>query len=491
MTVPPVTSMRCEGCGAVVPDDEPYPFRCPAARDGDDVDHVLRRVIDVDRLRAAIDTTALFADPEPNPFVRYRKLFHAWHTGTERGLTDDAFVTLVRDLDRRVAGVDGHGFGATPLVRADGLAGQLGLGALWVKDETGNVSGSHKGRHLMGIMLWLESARQVGPAPGAGARSAGGAAGGAAAVPPLAIASCGNAALAAAVVARAAERPIQVYVPPDAEVPVMERLSALGAELVSCPRDGRTPGDPCYHRFREAVAAGALPFTVQGNENGLTVEGGMTLAWELASDLAAAGAGIDRLFVQVGGGALASACIQGLFEAHALGSLDALPRVHTVQTRGAWPLKRAYDRVAAAVLARWGRDGDGAAPPEDEDGRSLFIRDRVPREWVEEELHHAMRHRSGFMWAWESEPRSIAHGILDDETYDWAAVVWGMLLTGGYPLVVSEEVLAEANRLGREATGIPVDPTGSAGFAGLVDLVRRGEIAHGERAAVLFTGRTR
>jgi threonine synthase len=270
----------------------------------------------------------------------------------------------------------------------------------------------------------------------------------------------------------------------------MERLSALGAELVSCPRDGRTPGDPCYHRFREAVAEGALPFTVQGNENGLTVEGGMTLAWELVSDLAAAGAGLDRLFVQVGGGALASACIQGLFEARAPGPLAALPRVHTAQTRGAWPLKRAYNRVAAAVLARWGSDGDGAVPPDDDDGRSLFIRDRVPREWVEEELHHAVRHRSGFMWPWESEPRSIAHGILDDETYDWAAVVWGMLVTGGYPLVVSEEALADVNHLARERTGIPVDPTGSAGFAGLVEAARGGGL-RGERAAVLMTGRTR
>jgi len=484
--------MRCEGCGATVAADEPHPFRCPAAREGDDVDHVLRRVIDVERLRAVVGsgaagtgasgtgasaTAAIFADPEPNPFVRYRKLFHAWHTAAGRGLGDDAFVALVRDLDRRVAAVDGTGFRATPMVRADGLASELGLGALWVKDETGNVSGSHKGRHLMGVMLWLMMARETGMEAGSD-------------VPPLAIASCGNAALAAAVVARAAEWPIQVYVPPDAEVPVMERLSALGAKLVSCPRDGRTPGDPCYHRFREAVAAGALPFTVQGNENGLTVEGGMTLAWELVSDLAAAESAIDRLFVQVGGGALASACIQGLFEARALGPLAALPRVHTVQTRGAWPLKRAYDRVAAAVLARWGRDGDGSAPPEDDEGRSLFIRDRVPREWVEEELHHAMRHRSGFMWPWESEPRSIAHGILDDETYDWATVVWGMLLTGGYPLVVSEEVLAQANRLGREATGIAVDPTGSAGFAGLVEVARAG-FMRGERAAVLFTGRTR
>ena len=47
-------------------------------------------------------------------------------------------------------------------------------------------------------------------------------------------------------------------------------------------------------------------------------------------------------------------------------------------------------------------------------------------------------------------PRSIAHGILDDETYDWVAVVEGMLKTGGWPLVVDEDRLVDANAFARE-----------------------------------------
>jgi len=31
------------------------------------------------------------------------------------------------------------------------------------------------------------------------------------------------------------------------------------------------------------------------------------------------------------------------------------------------------------------------------------------------------------MWPWEETPRSVAHGILDDETYDWLAIVKGIM----------------------------------------------------------------
>ena len=95
------------------------------------------------------------------------------------------------------------------------------------------------------------------------------------------------------------------------------------------------------------------------------------------------------------------------------------------------------------------------------------------------------------MWPWEREPESIASGILDDETYDWLAVVRGMLHTGGYPVVVPEERLRQAHELAHEATGIPVCATGSAGLAGLLELAGAGELGADERVAVLFTGEER
>ena len=155
-------------------------------------------------------------------------------------------------------------------------------------------------------------------------------------------------------------------------------------------------------------------------------------------------------------------------------------------------MKRAYDLVAERVLSRIEQDlGERPDLPEDDRDRADFIRARADTPTVQEELAYAARHRSEFMWPWEEEPVSVAHGILDDETYDWMAVVRGMLATGGYPVVVGEAMLRRANELGSVATRIEVDHTGTAGLAGLVELLDRGEVEPDERVAVLFTGARR
>ena len=433
---PDASRLVCAGCGAEPDWSDPYPFRCRNAGRDDDVDHVLRRELDLSAIRFPA------SDAEPNPFIRYRTLLHAYHVALRGGLSDDSFCALVRQLDERVAEVDGHGFSVTPFSRSADLSDALAFsdtGGVWVKDETGNVSGSHKARHLFGVLVYLEVAERLGLTERDER-------------PELAIASCGNAALAAAVIAAAGGRTLRVFVSADADPVVLGRLEELGARMTVCHRDG-SPGDPTYRRLLRAIDEGAVPFTCQGNLNGLAVEGGETLGWELVSSDAT----VDRLVVQVGGGALASSCIHAFGEGVELGAFTTSPRIDTVQTEGAWPLKRAFDAV-----------GTRGEP--------------------EHALRFASHHRSAFMWPWEEEPRSIAHGILDDETYDWLAVVEGMLATGGHPLVVDEETLEQANALARGATGIGVDHTGSAGLAGLLELRATGQVADDEHVAVLFTG---
>ena len=100
------------------------------------------------------------------------------------------------------------------------------------------------------------------------------------------------------------------------------------------------------------------------------------------------------------------------------------------------------------------------------------------------------------MRPWATEPHSIAHGILDDETYDWLAIAEATIESAGWPVVVSEDQLRRANDLAREATGIDVDHTGSAGLAGVLSLVdstlpgSQGD-PRADRVAVVFTGRRR
>jgi threonine synthase len=330
----------------------------------------------------------------------------------------------------------------TPLGRADDLSRELGFsadGGVWVKDETGGVAGSHKARHLASIALHLLAAERLRLVPWrAGDR------------PPLAIASCGNAALAAATLAAGMEWHLRVFVPPWANRLVTERLMALHAEIVVCPRrTGDPPGDPCVHRFREAVGDGAVPFSVQGPENAWCLDSGRTIGWEIAASAdIAGGPPVDRLFVQVGGGALATCALEGMAAA------GPVPRLHPVQTEGCAPLARAWERCGGPV---------GAAD--------------AAQRWSE------------CMRPWEQEPTSAASGILDDETYDWVGVADALAVSGGSPVVVPEATILEANELGRRATGIDVDHTGTAGLAGL--LAVRQHVADDERVVVLFTGRER
>ena len=456
----PPSALVCAGCGHRVPDDAPLAFACPAARPGDDVDHVLVPEIDLAAAAAFRDDPA-----SSNPYIRWRTRFHAYHRVRALGWSDAGYAAFVDRLDAAVAAVDGEGFRITPFARSGPLSDALGFaaaGGVWVKDETGNVSGSHKARHLFGTLLELgvEEARSAAAsvaslAPGtAGTAPRPGRA-------PLAIASCGNAALAAAVVARAADRHLDVFIPQNADPVVVQRLGALAAACTVCEREPGAAGDPTYHALLRAIAAGAVPFTCQGNLNGFAIEGGETLGWELAAAVGGPGGPprLDRVVVQVGGGALLSSVIAGLRYGGA-----ALPRIHAVQPATVHPLARAFERVRARVAA--GEPLDAA-------------------------LADAARHRSAFMWAWEQEPRSVAHGIIDDETYDWRACVAGMLASGGGPLVASEATLEEANALARATTGIDVDHTGSAGLAGLLDLVRTRAVGPHETVAVLFTGAVR
>jgi threonine dehydratase len=176
----------------------------------------------------------------------------------------------------------------------------------------------------------------------------------------------------------------------------------------------------------------------------LCLDTGRSIGFEV---IEAMGHFVDRVFVQVGGGALATCMAQ------AAADEGIHPKLHAVQTDGCAPLERAWQRARSFGWAN------------------------APTRWNE------------CMWPWETEPHSAADGILDDETYDWIGVVQGMAASGGSPVVVSEAQVLAAHELGRRHTGIDVSATGTAGLAGLLAI--REQVADDERVVVLFTGRQR
>ncbi|MEE8142143.1 MAG: pyridoxal-phosphate dependent enzyme [Planctomycetota bacterium] len=435
-----IPRLYCSGCATTFAPKEPFPFRCPEVGSDDDIDHV---VVASEACGADIDAS------ETNPFLRYRQFLYPYQMARAHGLPDEHFVELVTRLDEQIRSLWGHGFAMTPLHHHSGLDGKDAKDRVWVKDETGNVAGSHKARHLMAVLLHLEIVEELGWATEER---------------PLAIASCGNAALAAALLARAANRRLQVFVPVDAEASQVTRMRELGAEIHVSERAAAGEGDPCLRDFRQVVADGAVPFSCQGSENGLVIEGGKTLGLECICQFQEQGITPRRFLIQVGGGALASSVMRA-FQDRAFQNHPKMPVpiFDTVQTEGGYPLKVAYAHLRERMRQN---DTSGA-----------------------EELCYAAKHRSEFMRPWPKTPESIARGILDDETYDWRAILAGMILSGGIPIVVDDATLLEAEKLAREETGISVCATGSAGLAGLLELRRSATRAEGEPVCVLFTGR--
>jgi threonine synthase len=392
----PSVVLRCRGCGTEVDPLGPQPWACPRRGEGD-VDHVL--VVPLPDGDAEVDQRSA------NPFVRYRTRLLSYRAALAANMADGELVSIIDGLNEAVAAVAGVGCAVTPCRSWPGLAEVMGVRELWAKDETGNVAGSHKGRHLMGLAIWLEVRGRLGVIDDG----------------RLAIASCGNAALAAAVVARALRRPLDVFVPTWADTHVLRALEDAGATVTTCERADGEVGDPCVVAFRAAVAAGAVPFGCTGPDNGLTIDGGRTIGWELAEQAPS----LTRVDVQVGGGALGTALGDGL-------RAGTMPRLYAVQSEGCAPFDRAYRKVQAAGLA------------------------------------DAVAHRSTAMWPWAVEPHSAATGILDDETYDWAGLAEAVLDSGGDSIVTSEANIERAAALAPEWTGSSTDPTGSAGLAGVL-----------------------
>ncbi len=205
--------------------------------------------------------------------------------------------------------------GWTPLVRADRLAAELGLGELWIKDDTRNPTNSFKDRVV---------AVALGKALDFGFKTA-------------ACASTGN--LANAVAAAAARTGLEsfVFVPSDLEAGKILTTAVYGGNVVAI--DGNY--DDVNRLCAELAAEFPWAF-VNVNVRPFYAEGSKTLAYETAEQLGWETP--DHVVVPIASGSLLTKIHKGFHELHTVGLLDEEPvvRVSGAQALGCSPVATAF-----------------------------------------------------------------------------------------------------------------------------------------------------
>ncbi len=208
------------------------------------------------------------------------------------------------------------GTGCTPLVRADRLAAELGLGELWIKNDTANPTGSFKDRV---VSVALTKARQLG-------------------FKVAACASTGNLANSVAAHAARAGMTSVVFIPHDLETAKIVTTAVYGGNLVAVEGNYDDVNRLC------AELASEHPSWAFVNINIRTyyAEGSKTLAFEVAEQL---GWRLpDHVVVPIASGSQLTKIRKGFDELHTVGLIDEAPhvRVSGAQAAGCSPVATAF-----------------------------------------------------------------------------------------------------------------------------------------------------
>ena len=219
-------------------------------------------------------------------------------------------------LPAEPAGAVDLGAGWTPLVRADRLAAELGLGELWIKNDTMNPTGSFKDRVTS---VALTKARELG-------------------FKVAACASTGN--LANSVAAHAARAGMRsyVFIPSDLEQQKVITTAVYGTTLVAI--DGTY--DEVNRLCAELTSEHPSWAFVNVNVRTYYAEGPKTLAFEVAEQLGWRAP--DHVVVPIASGSQLTKIHKGFQELHRVGLLDEPPatRVSGAQAAGCAPVATAF-----------------------------------------------------------------------------------------------------------------------------------------------------
>jgi len=208
------------------------------------------------------------------------------------------------------------GAGFTPLVRADRLAAELGLGELWIKNDTLNPTGSFKDRV---VSVALTKAQELG-------------------FKVAACASTGN--LANSVAAHAAHAGMEsvVFIPSNLEAGKVVTTAVFGGKLIAV--DGNY--DDVNRLCAELASEHPSWAFVNVNVRTYYAEGSKTLAFEVAEQLGWQAP--DHVVVPVASGSQLTKVAKGFQELFKVGLLDEEPhvRVSGAQAAGCSPVAEAF-----------------------------------------------------------------------------------------------------------------------------------------------------
>jgi threonine synthase len=285
-----VTGLRCRECA------RPYP--AVALHVCDYCFGPLEVVYDYEALRATLTRAQIEAGPQT-----------IWRYAPLLPVVDNAPIDL--------------GTGCTPLVRADRLAAELGLGELWIKNDTANPTGSFKDRV---VSVALTKARQLG-------------------FKVAACASTGNLANSVAAHAARAGMVSVVFIPHDLEVAKVVTTAVYGGHLVAVEGTYDDVNRLCAELASEHPAWAFVNVNVRT----YYAEGSKTLAFEVAEQLGWQAP--DHVVVPVASGSQLVKVAKGFKELYDVGLLDEEPhvRVSGAQAAGCSPVATAFAENTDAI----------------------------------------------------------------------------------------------------------------------------------------------
>ena len=208
------------------------------------------------------------------------------------------------------------GAGFTPLVRADRLASELGLGELWLKNDTLNPTGSFKDRV---VSVALTRARELG-------------------FKVAACASTGNLANSVAAHAARAGMDSVVFIPHDLEPAKVVTTAVYGGRLIAVEGNYDDVNRLCSELTAEHptwafVNVNVRPYYAEGSKS-LAYEVSEQLGWEVP----------DHVVVPIASGSQLVKVHKGFAELHRVGLLDEEPhvRISGAQATGCSPVATAF-----------------------------------------------------------------------------------------------------------------------------------------------------